>query len=97
MFTVSRLAKTSLLVLLTATVTTAAYAHGGSHGGSNGSMSTREPTHTNAPQPSARIVAGHGGKTVSKGPAYWCGPHHHTCVNTMPVVHIPTAPQGAAQ
>jgi hypothetical protein len=97
MFTVSRLAKTSSLVLLTATLTTAAYAHGGGHGSSNGSMGSRVPTHASSAQPSARIATGHGSKTLSKGPAYWCGPHHHNCVNPLPVVHIPTAPQGAAQ
>lgn len=92
MFTVSRLAKTSLLVLLTATLTTASYARGGGHSGSNGSSVSHMQVHSDA-----RVVAGHGGKTLSKGPAYWCGPHHHNCVNTQPVVHIPTAPQGAAQ
>lgn len=88
MLTVSRIARSSLLVLLTATLTTAAYARGGGHSGSNGS---HMQVHSDA-----RIVAGHGSKTLSKGPAYWCGPHHHNCINP-PVVHIPTAPQGAAK
>lgn len=97
MLTISRLAKSSILVLLATTLTTAAYARGGGHGGSNGSMDTRVPTHASSVQPSARIVAGHGSKTLSKGPAYWCGPHHHNCVNTNNIAHIPTAPQGAAK
>jgi hypothetical protein len=84
MIAVSRFARSSLLGLLATTLTAAAYAHSGS----NGSMGSR--------QPSARIVAGRGANTLPKGPAYWCGPHHHNCVNP-PVVHIPTAPQGAAQ
>jgi len=96
MITVSRFARSSLLVLLTATLTTAAYARGGGHSGSNGSMDTRVPTHGSSVQSNARIVAGHGSKTLSKGPAYWCGPHHHNCINP-PVVRIPTAPQGAAK
>lgn len=96
MFTVSRLAKSSLLVLLTATLTTAAYARDGGHSGSNGSTGSSVPVHSSAVQTNARIVAGHGNKTLSKGPAYWCGPHHHNCTNTN-VVHIPTAPQGAAK
>ena len=93
MITVSHFAKSGLIILLTATLTTAAYARGGGH---NGTMDTRVPSHGSSAQPSARIVAGHGSKTLSKGPAYWCGPHHHNCVNP-PVVHIPTAPQGAAK
>lgn len=91
MLTVSRFAKSSLIVLVTATLTTAAYARGGGHAGANGSSGSHIQVHSDA-----RIVAGHGSKTPSKGPAYWCGPHHHNCINP-PVVHIPTAPQGAAQ
>jgi hypothetical protein len=91
MFTVSRLAKSSLLVLLTATLTTAAYARGG-HSGSNGSTGPSAPVQTNA-----RIVAGHGNKTLSKGAvAHWCGPHHHYCTHTY-IVHPPVAPPGAAK
>ena len=97
MFSVSRFAKTAALVVLTATLTTAAYARSSGHSGSNSSMGTHVPTHTGSVQPSARIVAGHGSKKLSKGPAYWCGPHHHNCVNTNSVAHIPTAPQGAAK
>jgi hypothetical protein len=67
MFTVSRLAKSSLLVLLTATLTTAAYA-GGGHSGSNGSNGSHgfkgasQPVHA-----STVIVPKHNGKTSAKG------------------------------
>jgi hypothetical protein len=68
MFTVSRLAKSSLLVLLTATLTTAAYARGGGHGGSNGSSNASGPVHANPIQSDARLVSGLGGPALSKGP-----------------------------
>jgi hypothetical protein len=96
MFTASRLAKSSLLILLTATLTTAAYARGSGHSGSNGSTGPSAPVHGSAVQTNARIVAGNGNKTLPKGAAYWCGPHHHNCTNTY-IVHPPVAPQGAAK
>ena len=68
MFTVSRLAKSSLLVLLTATLTTAAYAGGGGHGGSKGSSGATGPVHANPVPSDARLVSGHDGPTLSKGP-----------------------------
>ncbi|MGN6570667.1 MAG: hypothetical protein ACTHLO_04555 [Pseudolabrys sp.] len=84
MFTTSRLVKSSLLILLTATLTTTAYARGGGHGGSNGSMSGA----------SAHAVAGSGNQTASNGStAHGFGVH--PLWNR--VVHIPTAPQGAAK
>jgi hypothetical protein len=92
MFTVSRLAKSSLLILLTTTLVTAAYARGSGHSGSNGSTGSSKPVHSDA-----RIVAGHGNKTLSKGAvADWCGPHHHFCTHKY-IVHPPVAPQGAAK
>ena len=90
MFTASRLAKTSLLVLLTATLTTAAYARGGGHGGSNGSTVSHMQVHSDA-----RAAAGSGNQPTPRGAAG----HHGYCPTCVwhKVVHIPTAPQGAAQ
>ena len=65
MFTVSRLAKSTSLVLLAATLTTAAYARGGGggHSGSNGSSG---PAFHSAPvHSSTAIVSRHDGKTLS--------------------------------
>lgn len=65
MFTVSHLGKSSLLVLLTATLTTAAYAHssGGGHSGSNGSIG---PVVHSAPvHSSTAIVSKHDSKTLT--------------------------------
>ena len=89
MFTFSRLAKSSLLVLLTATLTTAAYA-GGGHSGSNGSTGSRAPVHSDA-----RVVVGHGNQTLSK-PAV--APHGFG-VHPLwtKVIHQPVAPQGQAK
>ena len=97
MFTISRFAKSSLLILLIATLTTTAYARSSGHSGSNGSTGSSVPIHGSAVQTNARIVAGHGNKTLSKGAvAHWCGPHHHYCMHTY-IVHPPVAPQGAAK
>lgn len=65
MFTVSRLAKSTSLVLLAATLTTAAYAGGGGggHSGSNGS--TGPAVHSAPVHSSAAIVSRHGDKTLS--------------------------------
>lgn len=94
MFTVSRIAKSSLLVLLTVALTTSAYARGGGHSGSNGSTGSSLPVHGSAVQTNARIVAGHGNQTLSKGSvAHGFG--HHTLGSE--VVHPPVAPQGAAK
>jgi hypothetical protein len=91
MFTVSRLAKSSLLVLLTATLTTAAYA-GGGHSGSKASSGATGPVHGSPVQSNARIVSGQGNQTVSKGPvAHGFG--NHTAWSK--VIHLPTAPAGA--
>lgn len=93
MFTVSRFAKSSALVLLAATLTTAAYA-GGGHGGSTGSSGASGPVHSSAVQSNARVVSGQGNQTVSKGPVA----HGHGCCRLWrKVVHLPTAPQGAAK
>jgi hypothetical protein len=67
MFTVSRLGKSSLLVLLTATLTTAAYA-GGGHSGSKASSGATGPVHANSVQSNARLVSGNGSPPMSKGP-----------------------------
>ena len=89
MFTASRFIKSSLIILLTATCATAAYARGGGHGGSMGSSA-----HTGQVHSDARTVAGNGNQTVPKGSvAHGFGVH--PLWNR--VVHIPTAPQGAAQ
>ena len=87
MTTVSRFAKSALLVLLTATLTTTAYARGGGSGGSSGS---HMQVHSDA-----RVVAGQGNQTVHNGGTAYHG-HCPTCA-WHKVVHIPTAPQGAAQ
>jgi hypothetical protein len=73
MFTVSRLAKSSLLVLLAATLTTAAYAReggggGGGHNGSNGPSGPSIQVHGSPVQSDARIVSGNGGPIWSKDP-----------------------------
>jgi hypothetical protein len=90
MFTVSRFAKTSLLVLLTATLTTAAYARGGGPAGSNGSTGSHVTVHSDA-----RVVTGLGNQTVSKGAV---APHGYcpTCAWHR-VIHRPVPPQGAAK
>lgn len=91
MFTISRLAKSTVLVLLTATLTTAAYARGGGgHAGSNASTGSHVTVHSDA-----RVTAGSGNQTVTKG----ASAHHGYCPTCAwhKVVHIPTAPQGAAK
>jgi len=90
MTTVSRFAKSSLLVLLTATLTTAAYARGGGHGGSNGSSASHMQVHSDA-----RAAAGSGNQITPNG----ASAHHGYCPTCAwhKVVHIPTAPQGATQ
>ena len=84
MFTVSRLAtsslaKSTLLVLLTATLTNAAYA-GGGHGGSNGSTGPGAPAHGSAVQSDARIVSGNGSPPLSKGTVAHPQPTRHVTV-----------------
>jgi hypothetical protein len=90
MFTVSRFAKTSLLVLLTATLTTATYARGGGPAGSNGSSGSHMTVHSDA-----RVVGGSGNQTVSNGAV----PHHGYCptCDWHKVIHLPVPPQGAAK
>jgi hypothetical protein len=89
MFTVSRFAKSSALVLLAATLTTAA--HAGGHGGSTGSSGASGPAHSS----NARVVSGLGNQTVSKGStAHGHGPWTGAWSK---VNHLPTAPQGAAK
>lgn len=97
MFTVSRFAKTSMLVLLTATLTTAAYARGGGHSGSNGSMGPA--VHSSAVHSSTAIVSKHGGKTLPNGSVAGGCPWspHHGCHHHYLVDHPPVAPQGAAK
>jgi hypothetical protein len=80
MFTVSRLARSSMLVLLAATLATAAYArdgggggggsggHDGGHNGSNGPSGPSVQVHGSAVQSDARIVSGNGGPPLSKDP-----------------------------
>jgi hypothetical protein len=75
MFTVSRLAKSSLLVLLAATLTTAAYAReggggggGGGHNGSNGPSGPSMQIHVSPVLSNARIDPGNGGPIWSKDP-----------------------------
>ncbi len=75
MFTVSRFAKSSLLVLLAAALTTAAYARGGGHSGSNGSTSSGVRV-----QFDARLVAGNGNQTLPKGSVAHPGFVHRTIV-----------------
>jgi hypothetical protein len=74
MSTISRFAKTSLLVLLAATLTTAAYARGGGHSGSNG------PT---AVQSNAHIGSAGGNPVGSKGKAHGCGSAPGACQGTV--------------
>jgi hypothetical protein len=68
MFTVWQFAKSSLLVVLTVTLTTAAYARGGGHSssngsnGSNGSKGASQPVYS-----STAIVSKQGGKTLPNG------------------------------
>jgi hypothetical protein len=71
MSTVSRLAKSSMLVLLTATLTAAAHARGGAgggggHNGSNGSTGPSVPVHGSPVQSDARMVPGNGSPILSK-------------------------------
>lgn len=95
MFTVSRLAKSSSLVLLAATLTTAAYAGGGGHGGSTGSSGASGPVHSSTVQSNARIVSGQGNQTLSNKPvAHGYGTNNRAWSK---VTHLPTAPQGAAK
>lgn len=79
MFTVSHFAKTSLLVLLAATLTTVAYGRGGGHSGSNGSTGASAPVHSSAAQSNARIGPAGGRPVVSKGKAYGCLHHGPGC------------------
>jgi hypothetical protein len=69
MFTVSRLAKSTSLVLLAATLTTAAYAGGGGHGGGGGHSgsngSTGPAVHSAPVHSNMAIVFRHDGKTLS--------------------------------
>ena len=62
MFNISRFATSSLLVLLSATLTTAAYARGGGHSGSNGPAGFSAPVHSDA-----HVFTGLGNKTLSNG------------------------------
>jgi len=76
MSTISRLTRSSLLVLLTATLTTTAYARGGGHGGSNppmhASLNSSAVHSTTIRSGTVRvrntIVSRHGGKTLQTGP-----------------------------
>ncbi len=86
MFTVSRFAKSSLFVLLTATLATAAYARGGGHSGLNGSNGSNgfkgasQPVHS-----STAIVSRHGGKTLPNGSVALSGRHPYPH-NDPPIV-----------
>jgi hypothetical protein len=84
MFIISRLAKSSLLVLLVATLATAAYAHGSGggggggsgHNGSNGPTGPSVPIHDNQVQSNARAGPAGGNAVVSKkGTAHGCVLH----------------------
>jgi len=89
MSTISRLTRSSLLVLLTATLTTAAYARGGGHAGSNapahsslGSSAVHATSihattvHSGKIRTRKTIVSRHGGKTVPTGPVALGGGSH---------------------
>lgn len=72
MLSILRFTKTSMLVLLAATLTTAAYAGGGGHAGSNGSMGAVVPVHTSAVQSNAHIGPASGSPVAPKGNAHGC-------------------------
>ena len=93
MSTVSRLAKSSMLVLLTTTLATAAYAGGGGHAGSNGSSGATGPVHANPVHSDARVVAGKGTQTLPQGAVAHGFGGNHTAWSK--VIHLPTAPAGA--
>lgn len=82
MLTISRLAASSVLALLTVTLTSAAYARGGGHSGFNGSagssIHSSGPVHMGAIRAgtvhsSYVIVSKHGGKTTPAGSAAYGG------------------------
>ncbi len=73
MFTTSRFARSSFLVLLTTTLTTAAYA---GHSGSNGSSHFSAPVHSDA----RILITGSGNKILSKGAAAHDGFVHRNIV-----------------
>lgn len=91
MSTISRLTRSSLLVLLTATLTTAAYARGGGHSGSNAPI---QPSPGSSAVHAATIHAGtirigrthfkktivsrHGGKAAPTGPVTLGGGSHQS-------------------
>ena len=86
MFTVLRLAKSTLLILLAATLTTAANARGGGHSnsngsnGSNGSQGASRPVHS-----STAVVSKQGGKTLANRSMALSGRHSHP-QNDSPIV-----------
>lgn len=73
MFTTSRFATSSFLVLIAATLTTAAYA---GHSGSNGSSGFSAPVHSDA----RILITGSGNKILSKGAAAHDGFVHRNIV-----------------
>jgi hypothetical protein len=100
MFTVSRLVKSSLLVLLAATLTTAAYARegggggggGGGHNGSNGPSGPSVQVHGSPVQSDARIVSGNGSPPLSKEPVAHPGFIHRTIVRDHRNTYWPDQP-----
>ena len=91
MITVSRFARSSLLVLLTATLTTAAYARGGGHAGSNapahsslGSSAVHATSihattvHSGKIHAREIIVSRHGGRTLPTGAVALSGGSHQS-------------------
>jgi hypothetical protein len=101
MFTVSRLVKSSLLVLLTATLATAAYAReggggggggGGGHNGANGPSGPSMQFHGSPVQSDARTVSGNGGPPVSKGPVAHPQPVRTIVVRDHRTTNFPDQP-----
>jgi hypothetical protein len=91
MSTISRLTRSSLLVLLTATLTTAAYARGGGHAGSNAPMHSSldrsavhaatihaTTVHFGKVRTRQTIVFRPGGKTLPTGPVALGGGSHQS-------------------
>lgn len=86
MFIVSRLAKSSLLVLLATTLATAAYTGCGGHSRSNGSNGSNWSKGASQPVLSSKaIVSRHGGKTLPNGSVALSGRHPHPH-NNPPIV-----------
>jgi hypothetical protein len=85
MLAISRFATSSLLVLLAATLTTAAYARGGGHSGTHGSSNPSLHSSSSVHSISVRsttahsrkaIVSGHSGKKLPKGSVALGGGSH---------------------